>query len=137
MLRRILVAIGVLVALFGGLVVVLGYAFSGPSYHGPVSDHFDGERFQNLRTVPHSGLWAFLRWRRTRQSPIWVDRDGPPGPAPPRRVETGNLRVTFVNHATVLIQQDGVNVLTDPIWSLRASPVSFAGPRRHLSLIHI
>jgi L-ascorbate metabolism protein UlaG (beta-lactamase superfamily) len=31
----------------------------------------------------------------------------------------------------VLLQQDGVNVLTDPIWSLRASPVSFVGPRRH------
>ncbi len=40
------------------------------------------------------------------------------------------MRVTFVNHATVLIQQDGVNVLTDPIWSERASPFPFAGPRR-------
>ena len=38
--------------------------------------------------------------------------------------------MTFVNHATTLIQMDGVNVLTDPIWSERCSPVSFAGPRR-------
>jgi L-ascorbate metabolism protein UlaG (beta-lactamase superfamily) len=40
------------------------------------------------------------------------------------------VRVTFINHATTLIQLDGVNVLTDPIWSDRASPVSFAGPHR-------
>jgi L-ascorbate metabolism protein UlaG (beta-lactamase superfamily) len=40
------------------------------------------------------------------------------------------MRVTFVNHSTVLVQMDGVNVLTDPIWSERCSPVAFAGPRR-------
>jgi L-ascorbate metabolism protein UlaG (beta-lactamase superfamily) len=40
------------------------------------------------------------------------------------------MRVTFVNHATALLQMDGVNVLTDPIWSERSSPVSFAGPKR-------
>jgi L-ascorbate metabolism protein UlaG (beta-lactamase superfamily) len=46
-------------------------------------------------------------------------------------VAEGTLRVTFVNHATVLLQMDGVNILTDPVWSERVSPVSFAGPRRH------
>jgi L-ascorbate metabolism protein UlaG (beta-lactamase superfamily) len=40
------------------------------------------------------------------------------------------MRVTFVNHATALIQAEGLNVLTDPIWSDRCSPVSFAGPKR-------
>ena len=38
--------------------------------------------------------------------------------------------VTWIGHATLLVQLDGVNVLTDPQWSNRASPVSFAGPRR-------
>src|SRR4029453_4008478 len=38
--------------------------------------------------------------------------------------------ITWIGHATLLIQLDGVNVLTDPQWSNRASPVSFAGPRR-------
>jgi N-acyl-phosphatidylethanolamine-hydrolysing phospholipase D len=38
--------------------------------------------------------------------------------------------ITWIGHATFLVQLDGVNVLTDPIWSDRASPVSFAGPRR-------
>ncbi|WP_287002592.1 MBL fold metallo-hydrolase [Sphingobium sp.] len=40
------------------------------------------------------------------------------------------LRVTMVGHATLLIQFAGLNVLTDPLWSDRASPVSFAGPQR-------
>ena len=39
--------------------------------------------------------------------------------------------MTFVGHSTVLIQAEGLNVLTDPIWSGRASPVRWAGPRRH------
>jgi L-ascorbate metabolism protein UlaG (beta-lactamase superfamily) len=46
-------------------------------------------------------------------------RDGGPDPT-----------VTWVGHATLLVQLDGVNLLTDPQWSERASPVSFAGPRR-------
>jgi L-ascorbate metabolism protein UlaG (beta-lactamase superfamily) len=45
-------------------------------------------------------------------------------------VTGGAVRVTFVNHATALIQIDGLNILTDPIWSERASPLSFAGPKR-------
>lgn len=40
------------------------------------------------------------------------------------------LRVTWLGHATVLVEIDGVNVLTDPIFSQRASPVQFMGPRR-------
>ncbi len=48
---------------------------------------------------------------------------------PPQRVESG-LRITMVNHSTVLLQKHGCNILTDPIWSERASPISFAGPRR-------
>ena len=38
--------------------------------------------------------------------------------------------VTWVGHSTVLIQLDGLNILTDPQWSDRASPVTFAGPKR-------
>ena len=46
-------------------------------------------------------------------------------------MEQGDLRVTFINHSTTLLQFDGVNILTDPVWSTRVSPFSFAGPRRH------
>ena len=100
-------------------------------YRGPVSDHFDGKRFHN-----HQSGWqtegSFLKWQMTKKPtpwPKWIDAQ--PGPAPMPRVDDGRMRITWVNHATMLVQMDGVNVLTDPIWSERCSPVSFAGPRRH------
>ena len=72
-----------------------------------------------------------VRWLTTRDAGPWRRwTDVPPAPSPPPRVGPGEMRLTFVNHSTVLLQMDGVNVLTDPIWSERCSPVSFAGPRR-------
>jgi L-ascorbate metabolism protein UlaG (beta-lactamase superfamily) len=46
------------------------------------------------------------------------------------RDNRGDPTVTWVGHSTLLVQLDGVNVLTDPQWSRRASPVSFGGPAR-------
>ncbi len=46
------------------------------------------------------------------------------------RAAAGRATVTWIGHSTLLIQLDGVNLLTDPQWSDRASPVAFAGPRR-------
>jgi L-ascorbate metabolism protein UlaG (beta-lactamase superfamily) len=103
-------------------------------YDGPPSDHFDGRRFRNLDLADAHRQLGFLRWRLARllggvaRWPAWTEAE--PGPPPPRRVDGAALRVTFVNHATVLLQTASVQVLTDPIWSLRASPVGFAGPRR-------
>jgi L-ascorbate metabolism protein UlaG (beta-lactamase superfamily) len=65
----------------------------------------------------------------THHGPWRKFTDTPPGPPPPARVGKGRLHVTFVNHATLLIQMDGVNVLTDPIWSDRSAPV--VGSLRH------
>jgi L-ascorbate metabolism protein UlaG (beta-lactamase superfamily) len=104
---------------------------AAPRYRGPRSDHFDGEHFHNAEASEQRAA-AFLKWRAERQPGWWNRyRDLPPGPPPPERVGGGALRLTFVNHSTTLIQLDGVNILTDPIWSERPSPVPFAGPRRH------
>jgi L-ascorbate metabolism protein UlaG (beta-lactamase superfamily) len=68
----------------------------------------------------------------TRQPGTWRKwTDSPPGAPPPERVSGGHLRATFIGHSTVLLQTDGINVLCDPIWSMRASPLSWIGPRRH------
>ncbi|MBA3828678.1 MAG: MBL fold metallo-hydrolase [Taibaiella sp.] len=40
------------------------------------------------------------------------------------------LRITWIGHSSLLIEIDGRRLLTDPVWAQRASPVSFAGPRR-------
>jgi L-ascorbate metabolism protein UlaG (beta-lactamase superfamily) len=108
-----------------------GCALAAPRYGGPPSPHFDGDRFHNLGDVETTGFSGIFRWMLTRDPGEWRDfTDAPPGPKPPDRVAGGELRVTFVNHATVLIQVDGVNILTDPHWSERASPFSWIGPRR-------
>ena len=102
--------------------------FSAPPYRGPVSDHFDGRRFRNPGENAR-GFADFVRWVSRRRRGPWEDRfDAPRKPAPALRAE--DLRVTLVNHATVLIQTEGVNVLTDPVWSDRVSPVGWVGPRR-------
>jgi len=94
--------------------------------------HFDGKRFYNPDAPQVRGLREFLRWKltsRPESSPRFIPHVVPS--IPPRRVEGSGLRTTLVNHATVLLQQQGSNILTDPIWSERASPLSWAGPRRH------
>lgn len=48
------------------------------------------------------------------------------------RLRREELAITWIGHSTVLIQIGGLNVLTDPMWANRASPVPFAGPRRRL-----
>lgn len=73
-----------------------------------------------------------MKWMMNREKGHWNDwTEIVPQPKPPERVGTGELRVTFVNHATVLVQLDGLNILTDPVWSERASPVRWTGPKRH------
>lgn len=107
-----------------------GCVFSAPTYDGPESDHFDGVRFFNH--VSTEGRFTdFVKWRMNRDEGPWDEwTESETGEPPPERVADGRLRVTFVNHSTVLLQMDGLNVLTDPVWSERVSPVSWAGPRR-------
>jgi L-ascorbate metabolism protein UlaG (beta-lactamase superfamily) len=127
--RAVLTGLGALLLLGTTVAGVVCHAFSAPVYRGPTSDHFNGESFHNQE--PRQSRMTFMQWQMNRERGPWTDwTDSPPGPPPPRRVERGSLRVTFINHATTLLQLDGVNVLTDPIWSERCSPVSFVGPKR-------
>ena len=102
-----------------------------PLYQGPVTEHFDGSRFSNQPGVPsRPSFFEALKWNLSRRAgPPWPGFvDAPPGPPPPERV--ADLRVTFIGHATVLIQQDGLNLLVDPVWSSRIGPVSWLGSKR-------
>jgi L-ascorbate metabolism protein UlaG (beta-lactamase superfamily) len=94
-----------------------------------VSDHFDGRSFRNPNEGAPRGLADVLKWVRTRRRGAWRSLAEKPSTVPALRIE--DLRATMINHATVLLQMNGVNVLTDPVFSERVSPVSFAGPRRH------
>jgi len=98
--------------------------------------HRAGQSFSNpYVSTPHPGLWGFLRARFF--SGAWAGYDAavyrvPTRPARP--LATGeandNATVTWIGHATVLIQHQGVNMLTDPMFSDYASPLPFAGPKR-------
>ena len=102
---------------------------SAPGYRGPVSDHFDGERFHNVEPTPDKSLGDLLRWNLgDKPAKTWQWRDI--RPAKPKQREK-DLVITPVNHATVLIQIGGINILTDPMWSDRTSPVQWAGPQRY------
>jgi L-ascorbate metabolism protein UlaG (beta-lactamase superfamily) len=100
-------------------------------YRGPATDHFDGQHFYNSGTGLR-GTGSVLRWLANRKPGPWRKWiDEPAGAPPPERVTGDGVRATFVGHSTVLIQTAGINILCDPIWSMRASPFSWIGPRRH------
>ena len=97
-------------------------------YRGPVSDHFDGRRFHNLEPIP-LGFGDRIHREFTKHRGPWRDfTPGVPAGCPVDRVGDGRMRVTWVNHATVLVQMDGLNILTDPTWSERSYPL--IGPKR-------
>ncbi|MDH5360673.1 MAG: MBL fold metallo-hydrolase [Gammaproteobacteria bacterium] len=99
------------------------------AYQGPISDHYDGEVFYNQLPLKSHGFGDFLSWMSNREPGSWQEyTEAEYGPKPPAR---GNsLNATFINHSTVLLQTTDFNIITDPIWSERASPVSWAGPKR-------
>jgi L-ascorbate metabolism protein UlaG (beta-lactamase superfamily) len=104
-------------------------------YNGPVSDHFDGERFFDRHGVAPGSRSGLLRWmvdrywRGTKAKwPAWAP--SPYADRPPTRVEGAVWRISYVGHASWLIQTAGLNILLDPVWSKRASPFRFAGPKR-------
>jgi N-acyl-phosphatidylethanolamine-hydrolysing phospholipase D len=106
---------------------------------GPRPHHAAGGRFRSPPPMEQAGAHGrldLLRWQWER-----VTRGTPPDPKPGDlpaavpdvarpRAAADALRVTWVGHSTFLLQVGGLNVLTDPVWSLRASPVQWAGPRR-------
>ena len=102
------------------------------SYHdGPVSDHFDGIRFRDPLGAPPKGPLDMLRWLASGRGEKWPEwAPSPHADRPPTRVAGTTIRIGFVGHASLLIQSGGVNLLCDPVWSERASPVGFAGPKR-------
>lgn len=131
--RNFLKATGLLLA--GGTATgagAIGLARSrNPYYSGPHSDHFDGLNFYNPGGVPPKGFADLLKWKLGNGQKKWpAHYPSPYEDKPPVRVKGSDLRVSYVGHATVLVQTAGLNILTDPVWSNRVSPVSFAGPKR-------
>ena len=98
-------------------------------YHGSPSDHFDSSHFFNQE--PEHTFFEHVKWLWEMETVDWPDWiSDPPQPSPVANVKKGELKVTYINQATTLIQMDGINILTDPIWSERAGPFSWIGSKR-------
>jgi len=132
---------------FGAVLLCLLAPPSGPALSAEpapvVPVHHRGDKFQNnyLEFEP-KGLGALLRWKTE------ASRDGlPKPPSTPIPQVTADLAfitsnaqagsamqpaVTWIGHASTLAQLGGLNVLTDPVFSERVSPLSFVGPKRHV-----
>ena len=97
----------------------------------PLSDHHDGHRFFNPGMPMEKGFGDFIKWQWNRERHPWPELAQNTGRSDLLKAnEVSSLAVTWVGHATMLVQLGRANVLTDPIFSERASPVSFAGPNR-------
>lgn len=111
--------------------------------HSPKHDHLPAHHnpeggFRNpWASAQMHGFRDFLKWslverrrnpRRADPDPSTFQRVTPDFVAP--RAAPDQLTITWVGHTSFLIQLAGLNVLLDPVWSGRASPVQFAGPRR-------
>jgi len=100
------------------------------------SPRFDGEKFRNTFPVPE-GLEKGKAIPTLKEFVFGKQRRVPAGALPivdplaswSRPVQSG-LRATWLGHSTVLLEIDGMRVLTDPVWGARVSPFSFAGPKR-------
>jgi hypothetical protein len=128
--RRLVTGVTAVTAAAAGLAGVR--AAQARYYTGDLSDHFDGLRFIDPHGVPPKGIPDLLRWWSSRAGrALWSDLvPSPYADTPPPRVDGSNLRVSFIGHASLLLQTGGLNILIDPVWSDRVSPVDFVGPKR-------
>jgi len=96
----------------------------------PLSDHFDGRRFFNPGGARLRSFRDFLRWRLSRERPMWPEWIADDDPPAPGAIRPSEVAATYIGHATLLLRFAGCTVLTDPMFSLRASPFASLGPKR-------
>lgn len=104
-----------------------------PVSSGWTSDHFNGKTFSNPDNVKGRGAKDIVKWSLTGDPGPWrevTEEEVKTGLPPQHPIPDDEVVFTFVNHSTFLIQARGINILTDPIWSKRASPFQWVGPKR-------
>lgn len=133
MFKKIMMWILGVVAVFVGLMLVIGISISEPGYDGKTSANFDGKKFINEGNVSSKTLWDVLKWQLSNEPGEWrviTEEEAPYGVKPVEINPDSSVIITYINHATFLLQTEGKNILTDPVYSYRVSPFSFAGPHR-------
>ena len=95
--------------------------------------------FQNLYvSPPPKSFFSFLRMRFFSDVK-WAKHDDRSNEVPFKKLDlarvnnpSNNLQISWLGHSTFLIQFKGLNIITDPVFSDRASPFSFVGPKRYI-----
>ena len=102
-------------------------------YSGPITDHFDGVYFFNRKDEYVTSFSDLLKWKIFEKRAVWPENYSSRYPAvsPNPSLPRDEITVTMVGHATLLIQMAGLNILTDPVYSDRVSPIDYMGPKRH------
>lgn len=136
-----------IVALVAVLIVTVGWTLSAPVSDETSAKMAKSKQFQAGKFVneePEAGIEITFGWLTeqfkayNRQSPEEQIPVVPIEPVNLKKPPEPGLRMAWLGHAGVLIEIDGKRILTDPILSQRASPFSFAGPKRfHLPPISI
>ncbi len=90
----------------------------------------DGVRLDKPLTEVLRWYWTRDRSQADREVRLPLRQE----PRATQPAQPGELSATWVGHATVLLRLDGVTLITDPQFSRRASPFSFAGPERRTPL---
>lgn len=112
------------------LLICLFMSLSASAKKYPASDHFDGKRFHNPGYPGAKTLLDVLKWQIFDEKKPWPSQvENIPFPMPVLDPRDKAL-FTFINHATYLIQMSSLNILTDPVFSERVSPLSWIGPKR-------
>lgn len=98
----------------------------------PLSDHYDGKQFFNPGLVIKKGFKDVLKMlREARGKNKWPKRvNNHALPQLAKNLTSDRTFITYINHASHLIQLQNLNILTDPIFSKRAGPFSLLGPKR-------
>lgn len=100
------------------------------------TDHFDGVEFFNPIGKSKKTFGDLMKWQRSRSPVRWPKKvENTFKPKVAYLLEPSKVSLTYINHSTFLIQlplsdEKVVNILTDPVFSERTSPVNFIGPRR-------
>lgn len=118
--------------MFIACVLGSGCAALGPVVDAPVSpENFDGVEFHYYGEQTREYIPEIVVNYLLQLTEIWPEAEEYALPAIPPRTQTGELLVTWVNHATLLVQMDGYNILTDPVWSECVGPSRLFGACRY------
>ena len=115
------------------ILFVIGWGLISNSNIYPITDHYDGTHFFNLyHEKVTKNLWDIIQWKLNSNSKPWPDTivdNLRPDLSP--NIKEKSLRATFINHATVLLQWNNLNIITDPALLNGVGPIYLDLIKRH------